>query len=234
MRLVRKHSWPTRLFHWINVVTLSIMVWSGLLIYWAHDIYQIDLFGFTLVKFFPAWFYENALWSLDHRLAEGMAWHFAFAWLFAINGCLYFAHWIWSGEWREMVPTLKSFPEAIQVVLHDLGIRKEPLPPGKFNAAQRFAYTSVILMGAGSLITGLAIYKPTQLAWLVWILGGYPFARLLHFALTIGYVLFVVIHLSQVARAGWNNFRSMVIGVEISHEPASEMSLPISESSSHA
>jgi thiosulfate reductase cytochrome b subunit len=70
-------------------------------------------------------------------------------------------------------------------------------------------------MGLGSLLTGLAIYKPTQWAGLVTLMGGYPTARLVHFALTIGYVGFVFIHLSQVARAGWNNFRSMVIGVEL-------------------
>ena len=67
-------------------------------------------------------------------------------------------------------------------------------------------------MGAGSLVTGLAIYKPTQLAWLTGLLGGYAWARAEHFALTIGYVLFFVVHIAQVIRAGWNNFRAMVTG----------------------
>ena len=43
----------------------------------------------------------------------------------------------------------------------------------------------MIAMGAGSLLTGLAIYKPVQLAWLTAVLGGYEAARLEHFALTI-------------------------------------------------
>jgi len=99
--------------------------------------------------------------------------------------------------------------------LHDLGMRKAPLPRAKFNGAQRLAYTGVILMGVGSLVTGLAIYKPTQLAWLTNLLGGYQFARAEHFALMIGYVLFFLIHVSQVLRAGWNNFRAMVTGYEL-------------------
>jgi thiosulfate reductase cytochrome b subunit len=70
-------------------------------------------------------------------------------------------------------------------------------------------------MGLGSLLTGLAIYKPTQFAWLTTLLGGYTFARMLHFALTIGYVLFFVVHVAQVLRAGWNNFRGMVAGFEV-------------------
>jgi hypothetical protein len=49
-------------------------------------------------------------------------------------------------------------------------------------------------------------------------LGGYPMARLEHFALTIGYVAFFVIHIAQVARAGWNNFRAMVIGIEVAQD----------------
>jgi thiosulfate reductase cytochrome b subunit len=72
-----------------------------------------------------------------------------------------------------------------------------------------------VLMGAGSLLTGLAIYKPVQLAWLTAIFGGYAMARFLHFWLTAGYVLFFLAHVAQVVRAGWNNFRAMVIGCEV-------------------
>ena len=87
---------------------------------------------------------------------------------------LYVAYTFWSGEWRELVPNRHTFAEAWQVVLHDLGMRKQPLPRRKFNGAQRLAYTGVVAMGAGSLLTGLAIYKPVQLAWLTTLLGGYP------------------------------------------------------------
>jgi thiosulfate reductase cytochrome b subunit len=40
-------------------------------------------------------------------------------------------------------------------------------------------------------------------------------ARLEHFALAAGYVLFFGIHITQVIRAGWNNFRAMVTGYEL-------------------
>jgi thiosulfate reductase cytochrome b subunit len=211
-RLERKHALATRLFHWINVPVLAVMIWSGLLIYWANDVYTIRVWSVTILKFFPTWFYRAL--HVDHRLAEGMAWHFTFMWLFALNGLLYVAYTAWSGEWRYLVPNRRTFVEAWQVVRHDLGVRKEPLPRRKFNGAQRLAYTGVIAMGAGSLLTGLAIYKPVQLAWLTALLGGYELARLEHFVLTIGYVAFFVIHITQVIRAGWNNFRAMVIGVE--------------------
>lgn len=199
--------------HWLNVPLLSLMIYSGLLIYWAHDVYRIGWGDLTLVKFFPEWFY--AAFNLSHRLAEGMAWHFAVMWLLVANGVAYVGYTIASGEWRHLLPGRHSFREAWTVLLHDLGLSKVAPPPRKFNAMQQFAYTGVVLMGVGSVLTGLAIYKPTQLAWLVACCGGYQAARAIHFGLTVGYVLFVCVHLTQVVRAGWNNFRAMVTGYEL-------------------
>jgi thiosulfate reductase cytochrome b subunit len=213
IRLEPKHPQAIRWMHWINVPLLVVMIWSGLLIYWANDIYAVRVNGVTIVHFFPDWFYQTL--NLDHSLALGMAYHFTFMWFFAINGLLYVLYTFISGEWRHLLPNRHTPREAWQVVLHDLGLRKAPLPRAKFNGAQRLAYTGVILMGAGSLLTGLAIYKPTQLAWLTHLLGGYAWARWEHFALTIGYVLFFVIHMIQVVRAGCNNFRAMVTGYEL-------------------
>jgi thiosulfate reductase cytochrome b subunit len=215
MHLVHKHPRPIRWMHWLNVVLLSGMIWSGLLIYWAHDVYGVRIAGREWLDFFPDWFYRSL--GLSSRLAEGMAWHFTLMWGFALNGLAYVVYTFVSGEWRHLVPNRHSFREAWQVVLHDLRLSAQAPPPRKFNGAQQFAYTGVILMGAGSLLTGLAIYKPVQLAWLTTMLGGYECARLLHFALTVGYVLFFVVHISQVIRAGWNNFRAMVCGYELAN-----------------
>jgi thiosulfate reductase cytochrome b subunit len=213
LKLEPKHPRAIRWFHWINVPLLSLMIWSGLLIYWANDVYRIGWGNLTLFHFFPDWFYDA--FGLDHHLAEGMAWHFFFMWFFAFNGLFYVSYTALSGEWRYLVPNRHTFREAWQVVLHDLHLSKVEPPRRKFNGAQQIAYTSVILMGAGSLISGLAIYKPVQFAWLTAILGGYQAARLEHFLLTIGYVLFFIIHITQVIRAGWHNFLAMVTGYEL-------------------
>jgi thiosulfate reductase cytochrome b subunit len=212
-RLELKHPRAVRWMHWINVPVLTVMIWSGLRIYWANDVYAVPVGGVTLFHFFPDWFYRAL--GLEYRLATGMAYHFTFMWLFAINGFVYVLYTLLSGEWRYLLPNRHTPREAWHVLLHDLGLRKAALPRAKFNGAQRLAYTGVILMGAGSLITGLAIYKPTQLAWLTNLLGGYAWARGEHFALAVGYVLFFVIHVAQVIRAGWNNFRAMVTGFEL-------------------
>lgn len=214
-----KHPLAIRWFHWINFPVLALMIWSGLWIYWANDVYRLGWGRTTLLKFFPQSFYEA--FHMDHKLALGMSWHFVLMWVFALNGLLYVAYTLFSGEWRYLLPSRHSFREAWKVVLHDLGIKKEPLPTRKFNGAQQLAYTGVVLMGAGSLLTGLAIFRPTQFSWLTTALGGYEWARIEHFTLTVGYVLFFLMHVTQVIRAGWNNFRAMVAGFEVVEAPAS-------------
>jgi thiosulfate reductase cytochrome b subunit len=215
-----KHPLAIRWCHWINFPILALMIWSGLWIYWANDVYRLGLGSFTLFRFFPDSFYK--MLSINGRLAEGMAWHFFFMWFFALNGLVYLLYTVISGEWRYLVPNRKSFREAVLVTLHDLGLYKASLPARKFNGAQQIAYTSIILMGAGSLLTGVAIYKPTQFAWLTRLLGGYRAARFEHFYLALGYVLFFVIHVGQVVRSGWNNFRAMVSGYEVVEEGTHE------------
>jgi thiosulfate reductase cytochrome b subunit len=212
-RIVQKHPLVVRWAHWVNFPVLGIMIWSGLMIYWANDIYRIGFGDKTLLKFFPDSFY-SAL-NLDGRLADGMSLHFVFMWLFFANGLVYVLYTFFSGEWKYLWPNKRSFKQAWQVLLHDLHLSKIKPPQTKYNAAQRVAYSSIIVMGLGSLLTGIAIYKPTQFSWLCIILGGYTFARVLHFALTIGYVLFFLIHIIQVIIAGWNNFRAMVTGFEV-------------------
>jgi thiosulfate reductase cytochrome b subunit len=212
-----KHSLAMRWTHWINFPVLAIMIWSGMLIYWANDAYSITVLGYKLIHFFPEWFYK--LFNIKRRLAEGMAFHFLFMWFFSLNGLFYVLYTLISGEWRELLPKRSSFKEAWLVLLLDLHIRKFAPPQKKYNAAQRIAYTGIILMGFGSVATGLAIYKPVQFYWLTWLCGGYHVARIVHFALTVGYVFFFLIHVLQVVLAGWNNFRSAIAGFEITNKP---------------
>lgn len=183
------------------------------MIYWANDVYRIGFGDTTVLKFFPDSFY-SAL-NIDGHLADGMSLHFLFMWLFFLNGLIYVLYTIFSGEWKYLWPNRRSFKQAWQVVLYDLRFSKHKPPQTKYNAAQRIAYSAIIIMGLGSLLTGLAVYKPTQFGWLCSLLGGYEAARIEHFVLTIGYVLFFVVHVIQVIIAGWNNFRAMVTGFEV-------------------
>ena len=196
-----KHSLWVRITHWINFVVLSVMVWSGALILWANRQYPPLL---------PESFYKSL--GLGSRLAEGMSYHFAFMWFFALNTIVYLTYVIVSGHWREIVPGRGSLKNALLVVAHDLKIRRELPPQGKFNAAQQFAYTGVLVMLALALVSGIAIYKPVQLYWLKDAFGNYYIARLIHYWIALAFILFFFVHIAQVIKAGWKNFSSMVGG----------------------
>jgi thiosulfate reductase cytochrome b subunit len=230
IRLEKKHSLAIRWMHWVNFPVLFTMIWSGLLIYWndsdnayqhPHAVYRIGVGSLTLARMFPPWFWKAI--NAPYRVTEGLGYHFFFMWIFAINGILYVMYLLISGEWRVLVPERRSIRDAIQVTLVDLHLRKGLPPQKKYNGAQRIAYTAVVLMGLGSLVTGLSIYKPTQVHWITSLLGGYEMARWEHFWLTMGFCAFFVVHVVQVILAGWNNFRSMVSGYEI--VPAAKASL---------
>lgn len=207
----RKHPLWIRWAHWINFPLLALMLFSGAEIYWANPAYT---------RFIPSVVYD---WlGISGSLADGMALHFAMAWLFTLNGLAYVTYLLASGEWRELLPTATSFRDALLVLLHDLRLRKELPPQGKFNAAQRIAYSSIVAMAAVAVASGLAIYKPIQLGWLRAAFAGYEGARLVHFLMAVGFVAFFLIHIAQVIRAGWNNFQAMITGYEVEHGPKNQ------------
>ncbi|OFZ21950.1 MAG: hypothetical protein A2X94_15960 [Bdellovibrionales bacterium GWB1_55_8] len=203
-RLIEKHSRWIRWTHWLNFPLLSVMLWSGIWIYWANDVYR---------PFFPEWFYE--FFRIDHKLAKGMAVHFFFMWPFLLNGLVHAVYLAVTGEWRHITPDRKAWRELPSTFTADLGWGTSPPIRGKFNAAQRVAYTCILLMGTISILSGLAIYKPVQLDIIRTAFGGYETARLIHFVLALGYAVFFIIHVIQVLRAGWNNLRSMLAGFEV-------------------
>lgn len=222
VRLERKHPLAIRWMHWINFPVLAIMMWSGILIYWndsdnaydhPHRIYRIGLGHLTLFRLFPEWVYQKL--HVPFHVTQGLGFHFFFMWVFALNGIAWVTYTLVSGEWRLLIPEKRSLRDAIQVTLVDLHIRKGMPQQTKYNGAQRIAYTACIAMGAMMLVTGMAIYKPTEEHWLTSLLGGYEMARWLHFWITMSFLGFFVIHIVQVVLAGWNNFRAMVSGREI-------------------
>lgn len=227
IRLERKHPLALQWMHWVNFPVLFVMIWSGILIYWndtdnayqhAHRVYRVGLGKWTLFRFFPEWFYQR--FHVPYHVTTGLSYHFFFMWIFALNGAAWVLYTALSGEWRLILPQRRSLQDAVHVTLVDLHLRKGLPPQTKYNGAQRIAYTSCALMGAGMLLTGLAIYKPTQLHVLTQCMGGYEMARWLHFWTTMGFLGFFAVHIMQVLLAGWNNFRAMVSGYEVQRTEA--------------
>ena len=165
--------------HWINAVAMLVMITSGWGIY--NDNVIIDGLHFSSAMRLGDW----AAWSLN--------WHFAGMWLLVINGLCYLAYGVVTGRLRErMLPIrVADLFETIRDTLH-LKIKHEDLTT--YNAVQKVLYIVVILAGISQVVTGLAIWKPVQFSRLVWLLGGFQTARVIHFAGMAVIAAFLLVH----------------------------------------
>ncbi len=165
------------------------------------------------VRGFPSWItipgYQD--------LATGRRWHFFFAWLFVINGIVYIGYGIFSGHWRQLVPSGAQLRHIGASIREHLLLR---FPKGEeaksYNVLQKLAYLGVIVVLIPVLIlAGLTMSPGMDAAfpWLLDLFGGRQTARTIHFIAATLIVLFVLVHVVMVLISGvFNNLRSMVTG----------------------
>jgi thiosulfate reductase cytochrome b subunit len=208
---VKRHHGIVRFAHWLNAVALFGMIASGLQIYMAYR--HFGLRGAPLPlpnpwdgKSIPEW------GRLGGWLAGGLNWHFALAWPFVLTGLLYLGFLVVTGEWRALAFRPRDLRPAIQMQHYYLRLRKDHPAQGKHNALQKGAYNSIILLGAISSLSGFAIYKPVQLAWLTGLFGGYELARYWHFVAVWLFIGFTLLHVALVFLVDPASLRAMITG----------------------
>ena len=171
--------------------------------------------GQIVQRGFPAW---ATLPAESPNLALGRLWHFAFAWLFVINGALFATYAFGSGHFRrDLLPAAKDIRHLPREIVDHARLK---FPKGEaakhYNALQKLTYFAVIF-GLGPLVvlTGLTM-SPTMdsaFPWLLWIFGGRQTARTIHFICAFSFLGFFVVHIVMVVLSGtWNNLRSMITG----------------------
>lgn len=225
--LVRRHALTTRIWHWINAVTLAVMLMSGLMIfnahprlYWGHyganaDPAWLDLSGGDGIPF-PGWITIPS----DYSLADARLWHLAFAWLLVTALAAYLLWAVVRGHLgRQIVPRLAELsPEHLW---HDIKAHARlQFPAGaaalNYNVLQKLAYGAVLLvLLPGVILTGMTMSPGLNAAlpWLVDLFGGRQSARSLHFLCAGGLFAFFLIHIAMVLLAGpLNEIRSMITG----------------------
>lgn len=177
------HPGWMRAAHWLNALAVLVLVASGWRIYNA-------------APFFP--FSIPASLTLGGWLGGALQWHFAAMWLLAANGIVYLALNLASGRLRR-----KFFPLSIGGIVRDamaaLRGKLSHADPRQYNSVQRFAYLFVMLDLVLLVLSGLVLWKSVQFGGLRELLGGYEFARRIHFVAMAALVAFVLVHLVMVA-----------------------------------
>lgn len=225
--LVRRHRLSTRLWHWLNAVTLLVMVMSGLMIfnahprlYWGHYGANPDRAWLQIGSMdglaFPGWMTLPS----QYNLADARMWHLAFAWVLAF-GLL--AYLVWSLFNRHIARDLHITRAEWRPahLWHDVKAHARlRFPAGaaalRYGVLQKLSYCGVLFgLLPLAILTGLALSPGMNAAWplLVDLFGGRQSARSLHFLAMAGLVAFALVHILMVLLAGpINELRSMITG----------------------
>jgi thiosulfate reductase cytochrome b subunit len=131
-------------------------------------------------------------------LAGARHWHFAIAWFLVLNGIIYLAYFFGRGKWRRLFLPSRDARNALLMFGYYLRLLKEPPPADFYNGLQRFAYSCVVVVITLQILSGLAIYKPVQLHWLLRLFGGYDAARVIHLLGPVFIAMFVEPHRAGV------------------------------------
>jgi Ni/Fe-hydrogenase b-type cytochrome subunit len=202
-----EHPYVVRMSHWLVALAIAVLVPSGLEIFAAFPgfgdkIPQRDLFE------------PPALARLGGWLGGALQWHMTFAWLFLLAGLAYASYQLASGNLRQVAFAPRDVRGVWPMVRYYVWLGPKPPQTETYNPLQKAAYTTAIGLCVLAALSGLALYKPVQLAWLVTLLGGFRLVRVWHFLAMCGLLSFIPGHLLMVALHGWSNFASMWTGAK--------------------
>ncbi len=200
-----EHSAVVRFCHWLNAFALLVMMLSGWRIFIAFPSFGPRIPEHKLLNI------PESI-TLGGWLGGALQWHYTFMWVFTATGLIYVGYLIASGEYKTMLFRPRDIPGAWPMVRHYFFFGPKPKQTEAYNPLQKLAYTSIVLCGALSVLTGIVILRPVQLSGLAWLMGGFHLARVWHFVAMCGFVAFIPGHLLMVTLHGWENFMSMVRG----------------------
>lgn len=243
-RKVYRHCLPTRLWHWLNALTILIMMGSGIGILNAHPRLYWGQYG---ANYDHAWLdlapirgFLRSGWVTipgSYNLALSRRWHLFFA---LVLGFALLAF---------MIVSLinRHFQRDLRIRAKEVGPRHlwadirahlrldfhNPENPAAYNILQKIAYALTIFgLIPAMLLSGLAMSPGMDAAWpwLIDLFGGRQSARSVHFIAFVGLVVFLVVHLALVVLAGpINEIWSMISGwwrlpkpKPVDHEPEPE------------
>ncbi len=176
-----KQALGAKIFHSVNIISLFLMLTSGLQIYNANPV-----FGGRAGLHIPP------IFTLGGWLAGGRHWHFAAMWLFSLNLLWYGLYIFITRRWRHRY-----------VGINDIkALQKSHNPKRLIYAWHRIVYTSIIPILLLALITGIGMYKPAQFPWIVEMFGNWQALRIVHFASVPLVIMFTIIHSALGRQAG--------------------------------
>jgi thiosulfate reductase cytochrome b subunit len=202
-----RHTLGVRITHWVGAASFIALVISGVGILLSHPRFY---WGETGGIGTPSLFDLPLPFMLGGPSGWGRYLHFQSAWVWVVTLLIYVGSGIASRHFqRDLRPARGSlrWPHLRRVIAKQVRLER----PGSeeafsYNVLQRITYLGVIFGLFPLLIwTGLAMSPAltSVYPWLVNVLGGHQSARTIHFFAAIALVLFLLVHVVMVWRAGF-------------------------------
>lgn len=172
-----------RLDHWVRVIAIAVLVFTGFYIHWPFIAGGPDSFLMSWMRFF-------------HSVS-------AYALMLGLVVRVYLAfNSAFDRDWKDfgIFRNLRDLPDIIGYYLFIKGTHKDYR---KYNPLQTFAYLFIAFMIIFTAFTGAALYKgkafgiiDTQKSfmWVNTLLGGESYTRIWHFLSMWVFIIFVGVH----------------------------------------
>ena len=185
MKTVPSQPIAAKVFHWINLISVTTMLLSGLQIYNANPV-----FGGRGGLHIPP------ILLLGGWLAGGRDWHFAAMNVFAANLLAYGVYVLITRRWKTRFVGVKDVQ----------AMARSRSPQRKAYALHRLAYTAIVPVLVGAIVSGVGMYKPAQFDWILKLASNdWQILRTVHFMTVPIVLVFVVVHVALVWRVGARN-----------------------------
>jgi thiosulfate reductase cytochrome b subunit len=167
--------------HWINALTMIVLIMSG----WA--IYNDEvIFGWL---HFPSWM------TMGGGPEGALQWHFLAMWILVANGIAYLAYGFSTGRFRRKLLPIR-IAEIIAEMRRALALELAHDDLTHYNAVQRVLYVGIIVVVILQVISGLVVWKPVQFSELAILFYDFQGARLVHFLGMVAIVGFLLLHVA--------------------------------------
>jgi methionine sulfoxide reductase catalytic subunit len=229
--------------HYINLLFIILLIRSGLQILLDHPrLYWnvgckpgTEWIRFTPVKLPPVELPADRVWTAKddarylspwiglpggrHTLGMSRHWHFLSVLFWVGNGAAYIVMLFATGQWRRLVPTSwHILPDAWAIFVHYITFHLPPEPNTfyQYNALQQLSYFAVVfILAPMSILTGPSMSPAlvNRFTWYPRLPGNRQIGRSIHFLVLVGYVVFIIAHVSMVIISGFaRNMNHIVMG----------------------
>lgn len=199
---------PVRVFHWVNVLTITVLTITGFIIANPPAILSnmeaTDLHTFGIIRFI----HFTAAYIFFFNMLMRIYWSFVGNRFASWRAFWPFSKKMWNNVWHVLKVDILLFNEK-EEDLSNISIGH--------NSIAAFSYIALFILALIQVFTGFALYAdmstwwlPKLFSWVIPLFGGDFMVRTIHHITMWGFILFSIVHVYLVFYHDWLEGRGEV------------------------